>query len=504
MRGVKLSRVSAVLLSLGLTFSFVNAAGAVDSDCMPTPTLSQAKQITNQSLGSGVTAKAWRWYPGSDARLSWLSPLGTKVSVASGNLRNIDLGIVYANLPRTQNLDMLSNTSFSALATVNGDYLDSYGPWNSMITGGDMIYAPTGSSGVLGMVEHQVNPTKGYRSTGTITVGSSVFRVTGVNQLKPGAESVVLYRSNFIYALPPKGDATFVFKNSKLIKVYPYGRAVAKSVGTVVQVRGTLAAKVRKLLVNSKVKFSLPEAPKTETRLVADTLRTVGSVSSNSNTLTFDSLNYNMLSATGATLFDNNFSEVTRAGKITLRILPDTLGRLVVKNVYRQGYFTRVDSGGFIVQANGEAAVAAARFKAGDIVTISRSYKSSSQAKFINAAGRGARMVQGGKFVWICGQHRSDYRPRTAIGWNEDGQIWFMTSSLGADADDNGFRQGGSTPDQMGHWLQSLGATEVVLLDGGGSTTMQIRDPEDGWQRFDLPDSAWYRGLANAFTLELK
>jgi hypothetical protein len=65
-------------------------------------------------------------------------------------------------------------------------------------------------------------------------------------------------------------------------------------------------------------------------------------------------------------------------------------------------------------------------------------------------------------------------------------------------------RQGGSTSDQMGHWLQSLGATEVVLLDGGGSTTMQIRHPESGWQRFDLPDSAWYRGLANGFTLESK
>ena len=67
-----------------------------------------------------------------------------------------------------------------------------------------------------------------------------------------------------------------------------------------------------------------------------------------------------------------------------------------------------------------------------------------------------------------------------------------------------GMRQGGSSTDQIGHWLQALGATQAFLLDGGGSTTMQIKDPEDGWQRFDLPDTAWYRGLSNAFTLQTK
>jgi hypothetical protein len=56
----------------------------------------------------------------------------------------------------------------------------------------------------------------------------------------------------------------------------------------------------------------------------------------------------------------------------------------------------------------------------------------------------------------------------------------------------------------MGEWLLDLGATEAVMLDGGGSTTMQIRKPQLGWQRFDLPDSAWYRELANAFSIELK
>jgi hypothetical protein len=56
----------------------------------------------------------------------------------------------------------------------------------------------------------------------------------------------------------------------------------------------------------------------------------------------------------------------------------------------------------------------------------------------------------------------------------------------------------------MAQWLLSLGATDAVLLDGGGSTTMQINVPDVGSQRFDLPDVAWWRELANAFSIERK
>jgi hypothetical protein len=98
--------------------------------------------------------------------------------------------------------------------------------------------------------------------------------------------------------------------------------------------------------------------------------------------------------------------------------------------------------------------------------------------------------------------HSKDFRPRSAIGWNQDGQVWLMASSRGADAADMGMRQGGSTADQMARWLMSLGATDAVLLDGGGSTTMEIKEPAANWKRFDLPDSAWYRALSNAFSIE--
>lgn len=497
----RLTRWLGAFASLLLTFSIAVPARATDSSCLPTPTLSSSRQVQSVQLGNGVTATAWRWYPGYDAKSAGVSQLGTKVASISGNLRKIDFGVLHWPIPQTADLRMLSYTSNSAIGSINGDFIDGNGPWNAMIDGSELIYAPTGSSSILGMTKYKINQSRGYRSTGYVKVAAKVFQVTGVNQLNPGPNSVVVYRKDYIHDVTPKGDATFVFRGSKLYKIFPKGAAVGKALGTVVQVRGALASKVKTLLAQSKVILSLAKAPVYENRMAADQINAVGTISSASATMSFDSVNYGYLSPSGATLFDDHYGETTRSGKVTLRIQPDSLGRMVVKNVYRYGYYTKVDQSGFIVQANGTAATTALKFKAGDIVTITSGYRTQNRSNFVNAGGRGARLIQNGKFVWVCDLHNKDFRPRSAIGWNEDGQVWLLTSSRGEDAIDMGLRQGGSSSDQMGHWLLQLGATEGFLLDGGGSTTMEINDPEDGWQRLDIPDSAWYRGLSNAFAI---
>ena len=497
-------RLAAALASCALVLSFVSSAEAANDGCLTTPSLSDSRKVVSKNLGNGVVASAWQWYPGADAGNAGLSRLGTKVSVVTGNLRNVDFGILHWALPQTANLDMLVYTSFNAKAAINGDYIDGQGPWSAMIEDGELIYAPPGTSNVVGMVRVKVNPARGYRSSGLITVGTKSFRVTGVNQLKLAKESVVVYQSDFVNTLTPKGQATFVFKAGQLYKVYPYGASVSKRMGTVVQVTGAFASRVRTLVAKAKVKTSLGPVPKYETRMASDSLTARGTVSNANYSLNFDVLNSNYLSNSAATLFDSEFANVTQSGKVTIRIEPDEFGRLLVKNVYDHGYFGKVNSGGYLLQVDSAQTRTALKFKVNDEVTITRSYTSKSRFNFVNAAGRGPRMVENGKFVWSCTIHSTDFRPRTALGWNEDGQIWLITSSRGQDAYDMGMRQGGSSTDQIGHWLQALGATQAFLLDGGGSTTMQIKDPEDGWQRLDLPDTAWYRGLSNAFTLQTK
>lgn len=397
---------------------------------------------------------------------------------------------------------MLSVTDENAIASLNGDYFDGNGPWNAMLEDSHMIYSPPGSTGVVGLIKKTVVPSKGYRGSGSITVANKKYFVTGVNQLKPGNDSIVVYGQNFIHDVTPKGQVTIVIRSGKIYKVYPAGAAISKKLGTVIQVRGKYAATFAKFALKKTVKVTLAPAPQYETRMSADTVAPAGSISSSTNTVSIDAYNFGPLSATGATLFDSEYSDTTRSGRVTLRITPDETGKLVIRNVYRQGYFTKVDPGGYILQAKGDSATAALRFRAGDVVTISRGYRAATGANFINAAGRGPKIVENGKFVWICALHSKEFRPRSAIGWNQDGQVWLMASSRGSDAADMGMRQGGSTADQMAKWLMSLGATDAVLLDGGGSTTLEIKDPDASWQRFDLPNSAWYRALSNAFSLE--
>ena len=507
MRRVVVKRMIKRGLAVGLVLSAVvvgSPAIAASSGCLAMTTLDSSHQSASLNLGSSVTAKSWTWQPGGDAESASLSPLGSKLSVVTGNLREIDFGILHWAIPQTKTLRDLSDDSDTALGALNGDYFDGNGPWNAMIENGQVSYSPPGRTGVVGMKHVKVDPAKGYRSTGTLTVGSRTYAVTGVNQASPGPESMVVYGAKSAIAVPPKGQTTVVLKAGAIYKVYPSGAAVNIKSGVIIQARGAIARRLAVLKVKTKAKLSLSRVPLYETRMAADSIRTVGTISNNSTTLTFDAVNYANLSTSGATLFDENFAGTPNRGSATLRIGLDNFGKYKVKNVYGSGASITLLTGELILQANGASAISARKFRVGDVVTISAGYQALAKSTFLSAAGRGPRLVENGKFIWNCATHTKDFRPRSAIGWDQDGRVWLAASSRGQDAADFGFRQGGSTADQMGHWLMSLGATDVVLLDGGGSTTMEIKNPEVGWQRFDIPDSAWYRELANGFSLQLK
>jgi hypothetical protein len=499
-RALKGLAFSAVLL---FAMSGALPAAAANSGCIRTPALDDAHQVSEASLGYGVMARSWQWTPGSDASGAALSSYGAKVSVVTGNLRKISFGVLEQGIPRTQDLRALSGSSAKALASLNGDYFDDNGPWNAMVQNGQVLYSPPGQTGVLGLIRHKVVQSLGYRTTGTLTLGTRKFNISGVNQLAPGSTSLVVYKPNFARTLTPKGQVTLVIKSGKIYKVYTKGAAVTSRTGTVIQISGYLAPIIAKYKAKAVAKISLPTMPVYEDRMSADSVTTVGSISSISTTLNFDSVNFKNLSATGSTLFDSNFYEDSRPGRVTIRIGQDSSGKLVIKNLYKYGASIKADAGGYVLQVTGSTdAVTARKFKVGELVTLSRAFKADAKSAFVTAAGRGPRLVEGSKLVWLCALHNFEYRPRSAIGWNQDGQVWLISSSRGYDAVDFGYRQSGSTSSQMGQWLLSQGATDAVLLDGGGSTTMQINKPDAGWQRFDLPDGAWWRALANAFSIE--
>jgi ABC-type Fe3+ transport system substrate-binding protein len=82
------------------------------------------------------------------------------------------------------------------------------------------------------------------------------------------------------------------------------------------------------------------------------------------------------------------------------------------------------------------------------------------------------------------------------MGWNENGDVWFANTTMGVrnSADVfNRFRLGGSSVHQLATWLKEVGATQAVMLDGGGSTTMYRLTETGSYKRVELPASEWVR-----------
>lgn len=90
------------------------------------------------------------------------------------------------------------------------------------------------------------------------------------------------------------------------------------------------------------------------------------------------------------------------------------------------------------------------------------------------ALGRGPRVLEDGVNIADCGTAESSAtRPRTGIGWRDGGStVIFMTVNASPKAR---LGDAGMTYHQAATALRAAGATDGVLVDGGGSTTMEVR-----------------------------
>jgi len=145
-----------------------------------------------------------------------------------------------------------------------------------------------------------------------------------------------------------------------------------------------------------------------------------------------------------------------------------------------------------------DAARRLAGVPASAIATVTWSAVAKDGTAVRDSIGRGALLMRDGNVVANCA---GEDRPRTAVGWDDDGHVWIMTAQGGtAAAATHGARFGGTTNFQMARWLHALGATDAVSLDGGGSTDLEVRTAA-GVHRADLPDGTFARRVSNALML---
>ncbi len=494
-----LTKKSALAATAVLALAFAGASSPLNASlvfaaaCTPAPTLDAQHHKQHFDLPGAIAVDSWVWQtPESGANM--LAPEGSKITVASANLRTANLVALHQGFPSLFQLNQQAATQGVQVA-INGDLFDTdMGfPAAAVIENGKVIYGTDKMSKVFGLAQIPLLAGTGYRTTGTMKLGPKIINITGVNQLAPGADSAVVYSTNFPTRISPRGAETVLVSQGKIKKIYADGAAISVKLGTVLQLRGRFASSLAKLKVGMTAKLALPAKPKTQTDFVSDALLVRGTLKVSGSTFRIDSVNSRNPSQNRATIYDSSYGGRPPAGQAT--IVLDANERVAA--VYDTGASVTVWPTQHVLQIYGTDHRGTLQVDVGDQATLDLSYASFGHNSLLFASGRGLNIMKDSLINYACATHPPGYRPRSAIGWNKDGQIWLMTSSLGLSIEDFGTRRGGSTVDQMAEFLKQLGATDAVSLDGGGSTEFDMASAQPGrYQRIDVPEDAWRRELA--------
>lgn len=162
----------------------------------------------------------------------------------------------------------------------------------------------------------------------------------------------------------------------------------------------------------------------------------------------------------------------------------------VVINVGRPDNWSEIINAAFVFNSSGISLIKLAN---GNITAAS--------LKEDNILVSGPMLVQSGKSLSFLhtGTHTTSRHPRTAIGITEDNKILFVTVDGRYPS-----KAAGMSMKELGFLLRILGAKDAMNLDGGGSTTLYIKDhgvvnyPSDN-EKFD---HAGERSVANAIYMK--
>mgnify|MGYP000846264251 CR=1 FL=1 len=149
-----------------------------------------------------------------------------------------------------------------------------------------------------------------------------------------------------------------------------------------------------------------------------------------------------------------------------------------------------IPANGFVVSGHGAARDFLNQVEVGDWITVElQLIPDWLEQGFVHIIGGGPRLVMDGQVYITADEERfqpdiaASRAPRTALGVTADRKLLIVTV--------NGRQPGvsvGMTLEELAELMIELGAVDAMNLDGGGSTTMVIRDrvlniPSDGTER---------------------
>lgn len=155
-----------------------------------------------------------------------------------------------------------------------------------------------------------------------------------------------------------------------------------------------------------------------------------------------------------------------------------------------------IPNDGYVLLGRGAGADALSALSKGDTVSVSYEPKTDSDAPLDFAVGGGTLLVRDGDLVANLDDDRLE--PRTAAGVTADGSTLYLLAVDGRQRDSRG-----ASLRELGALLHSLGVSDALNLDGGGSTTLVAREPgESGVRVRNDPSDGSERPVSNGLGFE--
>ena len=154
-------------------------------------------------------------------------------------------------------------------------------------------------------------------------------------------------------------------------------------------------------------------------------------------------------------------------------------------------------AGTVVLSATEKAKTPLAGLKAGDTVSLDFAFQDERWANVAFCFGGSAILAQEGKLAALPDD--SLYRnrnPRTALGFRADNSIvWMPVDGRQSDVSE------GVNGKNLGQLMLDAGCVAAINLDGGASSTMVVKLPEDGLKVRNVPSAGSLRKVANGLLL---
>lgn len=187
----------------------------------------------------------------------------------------------------------------------------------------------------------------------------------------------------------------------------------------------------------------------------------------------------------GSYLYSTDFSAQTHISSsgtnVTLRILDDDVLRVggtlraQVERIDKTSSSTPIAEGTLVYSVADDAPEAAraslANFTVGDVITITAAASDERFSEAVYACGGKELLVTSGN---ISPNLSASVNPRTAVGVKADGTVLFYT----ADGRQTDISRGLSLQ-ELAAEFKALGCVSALNLDGGGSTSLAVKNPGD-------------------------